>query len=137
MTQATWRGSAPFSSVSSDRATLERLDRFATFLDSAVRVPGTGIRVGADAALGLVPGIGNLASTLLSAWLLREAWRLGVPVTLLLRMLGNIAFDSVVSAVPVAGNVLDVFWRANRRNVALLARHLDGRATRHHWRGTI
>jgi hypothetical protein len=106
------------------RAARERLERLAFLLDSAVRVPGIGVRVGADALLGLVPGLGNLATTALSAWLVHEAWRLGVPKRVLLRMAGNVAVDSLFSAVPVVGNVADVFWRANRRNVRLLARHL-------------
>jgi hypothetical protein len=108
------------------RAARERLERLAHLLDSAVRVPVLGVRVGADAALGLVPGLGNLATTALSAWIVHEAWRLGAPRHLVLRMVGNVALDSLFSAVPVAGNVADVFWRANRRNMRLLARHLDG-----------
>lgn len=107
------------------RAARERLERLAFLMDSAVRIPGLGIRVGADALLGLVPGLGNLATTVVSAWIVHEAWRLGVPKRVLLRMIGNVALDSMIGAVPVAGNVADVFWRANRRNVRLLARHLD------------
>src|SRR3954451_6172 len=115
MTQAAYNSYQPYTAGMAERDALTRLDRFATFMDSAIRVPGTGITFGADAALGLIPGVGNLLSTLLSGWFLREAWQLGASNTLILRMLGNIAFDSLVSAVPVAGNVLDVFWRANRR----------------------
>jgi hypothetical protein len=107
----------------------ERLARLASLLDSAWRVPGTGIRFGADAILGLVPGVGNLATTALSAYLIHEAWRLGVPRTALLRMIGNVALDSAVGTVPVVGNVVDLFWRANRRNMAILARHLDRAGT--------
>jgi Domain of unknown function (DUF4112) len=119
----------PGSSSSHDRAAArERLARLALLLDSAVRVPGTGIRVGADALLGLVPGVGNVATTALSAYLVHEAWRLGVPRGALLRMVANVALDSAISAVPVLGNLADVFWRANRRNMAILARHLDGEA---------
>lgn len=103
----------------------ERLARLAFLLDSALRVPGTNIRFGADALLGLVPGLGNLATTALSAYLILEARRLGVPYGLLLRMVGNVALDSVLSAVPIAGNIADVFWKANRRNMALLNRYLE------------
>jgi hypothetical protein len=120
----------PFPVPADRRDARERIERLAFLLDSAVRVPGTGIRVGADAALGLVPGLGNLASTALSAWLVHEAWRLGVPRGVLLRMVGNVALDSMVSAVPLVGNLADVFWRANRRNLRLLVRHLDGPAGR-------
>lgn len=113
-------------SLSHDHAhARERLARLAFLLDSALRVPGTNIRFGADALLGLIPGLGNLATTALSAYLILEARRLGVPHGLLLRMVGNVTLDSVLSAVPIAGNIADVFWKANRRNMALLNRHLE------------
>lgn len=108
----------------------ERLERLAWFLDSAFRVPGTEVRFGADAVLGLVPGLGNAATTLLSAYLIHEAWRSGVPKAALARMAGNVALDSLFTAVPLVGTVADLFWRANRRNMAILARHLDDAANR-------
>lgn len=125
-------GSATFTAAPDlDRAAArQRLERLAFLLDSALRVPGTNVRLGADALLGFVPGLGNAATTVLSAYLILEAWRLGVPVTLLARMVGNVAVDSAITAVPVLGNLADVFWRANRRNMAILARHLDGAAAR-------
>ena len=129
MTAAAAAGFAAFSdrhSTRHPRAARERLARLAFLLDSAWRVPGTGVRFGADALLGLVPGVGNLATTVLSAYLIHEAWRLGLPRAALLRMIGNVALDGAVGAVPVLGNVVDLFWRANRRNMAILARHLDG-----------
>ncbi|GAA4248075.1 DUF4112 domain-containing protein [Azospirillum formosense] len=107
-------------------AARRRLEWLARTMDSAVRVPGTNITFGADAVLGLVPGFGNLATTAVSGYLIREAWRLGVPRGKLLRMVGNVAMDSLISAVPVAGNIADVFWKANRKNMAILAEHLDG-----------
>jgi len=106
------------------RATIERLDYLATLLDSALVIPGTGIRFGADAIVGLVPGIGDLITTALSAYIVYEAHRLGAPPHVIARMIGNVAFDSVISAVPVAGNVADVFFRANRRNMRLLRQWL-------------
>ncbi|TWA91565.1 uncharacterized protein DUF4112 [Azospirillum brasilense] len=106
-------------------AARRRLEWLARMMDSAVRVPGTNITFGADAMLGLVPGFGNLATTAVSGYLIREAWRLGVPRGKLLRMVGNVAMDSLISAVPVAGNIADVFWKANRKNMAILAEHLD------------
>ncbi|NUB17073.1 DUF4112 domain-containing protein [Azospirillum brasilense] len=107
-------------------AARQRLEWLARMMDSAIRVPGTKITFGADAMLGLVPGFGNLATTAVSGYLIREAWRLGVPRGKLLRMVGNVAMDSLISAVPVAGNIADVFWKANRKNMAILAEHLDG-----------
>ena len=102
-----------------------RLDTLARFLDSAVRVPGTNIRFGADALLNLIPGIGTLTSKGMSAYLIWEARRLGVPTGTLLRMVGNVGVDFAISAVPVIGWVGDVFYRSNLRNMALLRDHLD------------
>ena len=111
-------------------AARERLDRLAWALDSAIRLPGTDIRLGADALLNLIPGIGNVATTALSAWMIREAWRLGASRGTLARMAGNVAVDGLISSVPLAGSVADIFWKANRRNMAILNRHLDEKAAR-------
>jgi hypothetical protein len=107
------------------RQRVERLDRLARLLDTAVVVPGTNIRFGADAIIGLVPGIGDTITTALSAWIVYEAHKLGVPRRLLGRMIANVALDGVVGAVPVAGDVFDVMWRANKRNMRLLRDHLE------------
>ncbi len=108
----------------SPEETRETLARLAWLLDSAVCVPGTNIRLGLDAALGLVPGLGDLVATGLSVYLIAEARRLGIPRSALLRMLANTGLDLVFGAVPVAGDLFDVFWRANRRNLEILDRHL-------------
>jgi hypothetical protein len=109
----------------SRREIVERLDRLATLLDSVLVIPGTSIRFGADAIVGLVPGIGDAITTALSAYIVYEAHRLGAPHHLIMRMIANVAFDSVITAVPVAGNVADVFFRANRRNMRLLRQWLE------------
>ena len=113
------------NSISDRREARERLERLAWAMDSAIRVPGTNFTIGADAMLGLVPGVGNLATTAISGYLIREAWRLGVPRATIARMIGNVAADSLISAIPVVGNLADVFWKANRKNMAILAEHLD------------
>jgi hypothetical protein len=97
-----------------------RLEALAALLDTAILVPGTNVRFGLDALIGLVPGIGDVVTTLLSLYLVNEAKALGAPRHLILRMLGNVALDGVVGAVPLAGDVFDVMWRANRRNMKLL-----------------
>jgi hypothetical protein len=102
-----------------------RLNALARLLDSTVRIPGTSIQVGTDAALNLIPGVGTLAAKSVSAYILFEARRLGVPTTTLLRMAGNIGIDFVISAIPVVGWFGDIFHRANLKNVALLRQHLD------------
>jgi len=107
----------------SRRETIERLDRLSQIMDTAIAVPGTNIRFGADAIIGLVPGIGDGVSTAIAAWIVYEAHRLGVPRRVLLRMIGNVAIDGLAGSVPVLGDLFDVAFRANRRNVRILREH--------------
>ena len=123
MAAGLWRAGAGAYGPQSRRAALDRLDLFATLFDTALRVPGTNIRFGIEALLRLVPGIGDFAASALSFYLLYEASRLGVPRLLLARMLANVLLEGAVGAVPVAGDAFDVFFRANRRNIALLRAH--------------
>jgi Domain of unknown function (DUF4112) len=101
-----------------------RLQRLAELWDSAFRIPGTSVRVGLDPIVGLVPGIGDAAGALVSAYIVFEAARYDVPGTTLLRMLANVAIDALLGSVPVIGDIFDVTWRANLRNVALIERHV-------------
>ena len=110
-------------------ATRARLAALARALDTAVAIPGTNIRMGADALLNLIPGAGTLFAKALSGYLIWEARRLGVPASTLMRMIGNLGIDAAISIVPVAGWVGDIFFRANKRNLALLDAHL-ARSTR-------
>ena len=102
-----------------------RIDALAQLLDTAFLVPGTNIRFGVDALIGLLPGIGDVITTALSLYIVNEARALGAPRLLIARMLGNVALDGVVGAVPLVGDAFDVAFRANRRNLALLREHLD------------
>ena len=95
----------------------------ARVLDSAVRIPGTPIRLGLDAILGLIPGGGDVAAAALSGYIVLTAARRGVPRPVLARMLLNVLVDTVVGAVPVLGDLFDVAYKANVRNVELLERH--------------
>jgi len=115
-------GAGPYEGYSR-RAALDRLDMLATALDTAFIVPGTNIRFGVESLLRLIPGIGDAMASALSCYLLYEAYRLGVPRLLLARMLANVLLEGTVGAVPLAGDAFDVFFRANRRNVALLREH--------------
>jgi CheY-like chemotaxis protein len=108
----------------SRRARIDRLDRLSRLLDTAILIPGTGIRFGADAVIGLMPIIGDTITTALSAWIVYEARRLGTPRRLILRMIANVAADGLFGAVPLAGDLFDVLFRANRRNMRLLLEHL-------------
>lgn len=107
----------------SRRERIERLDRLATLLDVAFVLPGTNIRFGADALIGLVPGVGDSVTTALAAWIVYEAHKLGVPRRVLIRMMGNVAIDGLIGTVPVLGDLFDVAFRANRRNVRILREH--------------
>lgn len=97
-----------------------RARSIARLLDTAVRIPGTNIRFGLDAVLGLVPGVGDFAGAALSGYVLLTAARAGAPTTLLARMLANVGLDALVGAVPVLGDLFDVAFKANARNAALL-----------------
>src|SRR6185295_404160 len=117
-----------YASVASRAHTLRRLERLARLLDSEFRVPGTRFRFGVDGLIGLAPGVGDAIGLALSAYIVMEAWRLGVPPHFLVRMIANIVVESAVGAVPIAGDLFDFVWKANRRNVDLLLRH--GRGTK-------
>ena len=103
---------------------LERLRRVGWVLDSSFRVPGTQIRFGVDMIIGLVPGLGDLIAGALSLYIIVESARLGVPRSLLARMGWNVAVDTLVGEVPIIGDLFDVVWKANMRNLALLEEHL-------------
>lgn len=112
-----------------EHATLVRLERFARLTDSRFRIPFTGIRFGIGPLLGVLPGIGDFAGLLLSLYLIQQARQVGAPRSLQLRMLANGLVDALGGTLPVAGDVFDVFYRANDRNAALLREHLQARAT--------
>jgi hypothetical protein len=114
-------------SAETDAQVLRRLDGLAWFLDAALRLPVLGTRVGADALLNVVPGAGLALAKGLSAYIIWEAHRLGVPRPVLAKMLANLGIDFAISVVPLAGWVGDVFFRANLRNMALLRAHLEER----------
>lgn len=94
----------------------------ARVLDTAIGIPGTKLRVGLDALLGLVPGAGDAVSAALSGYIILAAARAGASRPVLLRMVGNVIVDTVVGSIPVLGDLFDVAFRANSRNVALLDR---------------
>lgn len=111
-----------------DAARLMRLVRLADALDSRWRIPGTRIRYGWDGLASIVPGVGDTATAVFAAWIVLEAARMGAPRALLARMAGNVAVDWFVGSVPVLGTLFDVAFKANRRNVRLLAEHFGGGA---------
>ena len=106
-------------------ATLARLQRLSTLLDRAIVIPGTGVRIGLDPIIGLIPGFGDLTTAAVSVYLIAEAARLGVPKSTLVRMVANVAVDSFGGSVPLVGDVFDAAWRSNSKNVELLTRHIE------------
>lgn len=112
------------SSTRSREERIARLEMLASLLDTAFLIPGTNIRFGFDALIGLVPGVGDVITTLISLYIVHEARELGVPRHVIWRMMANVALDGVLGAVPLVGDAFDVVWRANRRNVALLRQYL-------------
>jgi hypothetical protein len=102
---------------------LDALRRWAVLLDSAFRIPGTGIRFGLDAIVGLIPGLGDLSTPAFAALLLVQAVRMRLPVVVQARMVLNAAFDMLIGLVPILGDLADIGWKANLRNLALLERH--------------
>jgi Domain of unknown function (DUF4112) len=114
-----------FARGSSRAARIARIDALATLLDTALVIPGTGVRFGLDALIGLVPGVGDIITTALSLFIVHEAHQLGAPGHVIARMLGNVALDGVFGAVPLVGDAFDVVWRANRRNMRLLREWLE------------
>lgn len=94
-------------------------------MDEAVRVPGTRIRLGLDAILGLLPAGGDVLGGLLSCWIILVAARTGAPAAVLLRMGGNVLVDALVGTVPLLGDLFDIGWKANRRNVELARRYTE------------
>ena len=118
------RSANPFGNLTREQR-LARLDALAKLLDVAFILPGTNIRYGIDGLIGLIPVVGDIITTAISLWVVREARALGAPWHLTTRMLGNVALDGVVGLVPLAGDAFDVMFRANVRNVRMLQRWLD------------
>jgi hypothetical protein len=109
--------------ASIDEPPSDGLERLAWWLDSAIVVPGTRFRVGLDALIGLVPGIGDLIGTAISAYIVAAAARRGLPSSVLLRMALNVGLEALVGVVPIVGDLFDAAWKANQRNVALLRQY--------------
>jgi hypothetical protein len=102
-----------------------RLEAMEGLLERAFVLPGTNYRVGLDAAIGLLPVIGDLIAAAMGAWIVWEARNLGMGKLQLLRMGSNVAFDTVLGAVPIIGDAFDIAFRSNTRNLRIVRRWLD------------
>ena len=101
------------------------LRRFAMLMDEAVAIPGTNRRIGLDAALGLIPTVGDVIAGVMSAWIIIGALRHRVPMRKVLRMLFNVVLDIIVGAVPVLGDFFDFLFEENMMNMRLLMQYRD------------
>ena len=102
---------------------LDALRRYAVLLDSQFRVPGTSIRFGFDAIVGLIPGLGDVSTPVFAAMLIVQAVRMRLPVVVQARIVLNAAIDMLLGFIPIAGDLADIGFKANLRNLALLERH--------------
>jgi len=103
---------------------IARVTLVANLMDNAFLIPGLNRRVGLDAVIGLVPGIGDAVSAALASYIIWEARQLGLPRWKIARMVGNVAVDTAIGAIPFAGDVFDVFFKANQRNLRIIQEHL-------------
>jgi hypothetical protein len=106
---------------------IARLDALANLLDMAFILPGTNVRYGIDGLIGLIPVVGDLITTAIALWIVREARAIGAPRFLIARMLANVAIDGAVGMVPLLGDAFDVAFKANVRNVRMLRKWIDRR----------
>ena len=104
---------------------VNRLRRLSKVMDNAIAIPGTKIRFGLDPILGLLPGGGDTITGGLSAYIVVEAARMGLPPEVLYKMVGNILLDSFAGTIPVLGDLFDVGWKSNVKNIELLEKHLE------------
>jgi hypothetical protein len=102
---------------------LERIDLIARLMDDAFTIPGINYRIGWDALIGLIPVVGDAASAAITAWLIYEARRLGLPKRKVARMLANLGIDAAVGIIPLLGDVFDVAYKANRKNARIVRQY--------------
>ena len=103
---------------------LARLRQLSKNLDESFTIPGTNIKFGMDAILGLVPGGGDLVSGIFSLYMLRAAMKMKLPKRAILSILVNIILDTTVGIIPVAGDIFDVFWKSNKRNMSIIEKYI-------------
>ena len=108
---------------------IQRIERIATWMDSAFRIPGTDVRVGLDSLIGLIPGVGDATTFAVSCFIIREAWILGLPKRRLLRMVWNTSVDTILGSVPLVGDLFDAAFKSNSKNATLILDHFHERDT--------
>jgi hypothetical protein len=119
----------PIPDTDIDFNSVAGLEQLGRLMDSQFEIPGTGIRFGLDALIGLIPGLGDVAGGLVSLYIVGSAARYGVSRVTIARMALNLAGDALLGSLPVVGDLFDVGFKANNRNVALLQRHVAASPT--------
>ncbi|MFC3150497.1 DUF4112 domain-containing protein [Litoribrevibacter euphylliae] len=104
---------------------IERLKLFSEVMEGKWRIPFTKIRFGVDFLVGLIPIIGDFLTGALSLWLVKESLKFNLPKSVYFRMLINVVIDMVIGSVPIVGDIFDLYYRANRRNLRLILRYLE------------
>jgi hypothetical protein len=100
-----------------------RIGRVTKVLDELISVPGTSTKVGLDPVIGLIPIVGDAVAALVGGWVILEASRFGVPRVVLARMVLNLTVDLAIGAIPLLGDLYDVVFHSNSRNLELFRRH--------------
>lgn len=108
-----------------ERQRLQRLDNLAELLDESIRIPGIGYRIGYDAVIGLIPGVGDLAGLMFGTYIVLESAHFKVPRSTLLRMIANVLLEAAIGTIPLIGDVFDATYKSNVRNLRLLRTRLS------------
>ena len=125
MRSGSLRDVSPTRDESWIRAELESIQQLSRTLDDRFRIPGTRIRFGFDAIVGLIPGVGDIITSGFSLYIVSRARAAGVSRLKLGRMLWNVLVDVTLGTLPVVGDIFDVTWKSNRKNLHILRRHLE------------
>lgn len=105
--------------------TMAELRSISHLFDDAIPIPGTSYRIGIDPILGLLPAVGDYLGAIVSGYIVVQAARMGASKQTLTRMVGNIIWDAFMGTVPLFGDIADVAWKANTKNIKLLENHLS------------
>lgn len=103
---------------------LHSIKKLSWLLDKSIRLPG-GYRIGLDGLIGLIPGVGDVVSGVISGWIIWQARRAGVPRSVMMKMIFNTLLDTLLGSIPIIGDLFDFAFQANSRNIKLLEKHLD------------
>jgi len=107
---------------------LARLRRLAWLMDGAFRLPGSKFRFGLNSLIGIPPVAGDALLGAISLYIVYEGYRLGVPRARIVQMIGNVAAETAIGTIPIAGDLFDVAFKANLRNFAIIDKHVNGQA---------